>query len=199
MNRPAAPADDWDAAASRFDEEPDHGLLDPLVRAAWRGLLVAALPPCPAVIADLGCGTGSLSVLLAEEGYVVRGVDSSAAMLALATAKAEAAGVAVDWVLGDASSPPLEEESVDVVLCRHVLWALPDPSAALARWTRLLRPRGRLVLVEGLWHTGVGLSAEETRALVLRSRSECDVHPLDNVLLWGEPISDERYLVTSLS
>ena len=190
MNQSAAPADDWDAAAPRFDEEPDHGLLDPLVRAAWRGLLVAALPPSPAVIADLGCGTGSLSVLLAEQGYVVRGLDSSPAMLALAARKAEAADVGIDWTVGDASAPPLGDGSVDVVLCRHVLWALPDPAAALARWVRLLRPAGRLVLIEGSWHTGVGLRADETRALVLRSRSECDVHLARQRAAVGRP--DQR-------
>jgi SAM-dependent methyltransferase len=199
VTQPAAPANDWDESAPRFDEEPDHGLLDPLVRAAWRGLLGAALPPPPAVVADLGCGTGSLAVLLAEDGYVVRGLDSSAPMLAVAKAKAETAEVSVDWVLGDASSPQLDDGSVDVVLCRHVLWALPDPGTAVARWTRLLRPGGRLVLVEGWWHTGVGLTAEQTRALVLASRAECDVHRLDNVLLWGGPVDDERYLALSLS
>ena len=85
------------------------------------------------------------------------------------------------------------------MLCRHVLWALPDPPAAVARWARLLRPTGRLVLIEGNWDTGVGLPAEQTRALVLRSRSECAVHALDNVLLWGRQISDERYVAVSLS
>jgi ubiquinone/menaquinone biosynthesis C-methylase UbiE len=199
VTQSADTADDWDESAAGFDQEPDHGLLDPLVHAAWRGLLMAALPPAPAVIADLGCGTGSLSVLLAQEQYVVRGLDSSPAMLEHARAKAAARHVTVDWVLGDAGSPALDEQSVDVVLCRHVLWALADPSAAVARWVRLLRPGGRLVLIEGSWDTGVGLRADETRALVLASRAECDVHPLDNVLLWGGPISDERYLAMSLS
>jgi SAM-dependent methyltransferase len=199
VTRPVAGTDDWNTSASHYDEEPDHGLLDPLVRAAWRGLLLAALPPAPAVIADLGCGTGSLSVLLAEEGYVVRGLDSAPAMLEVAAAKAEAAGVALDLTLADASTPSLDDGSVDVVLCRHVLWALPDPAEAVARWVRLLRPTGRLVLVEGFWHTGAGLRAEETRALVLGSRSTCEVYPLDNVLLWGGLVGDERYLVTSVS
>ena len=102
-------------------------------------------------------------------------------------------------ILADASAPSLDDGSVDVVLCRHVLWALPDPAEVVARWVRLLRPAGRLVLVEGFWHTGAGLRAEETRALVLGARSECDVYPLDNVLLWGGLVSDERYLVTSVS
>jgi hypothetical protein len=48
----------WDAQASRFDEEPDHGLLDPDVRAAWSEVLLPELPPAPGRVADLGCGTG---------------------------------------------------------------------------------------------------------------------------------------------
>jgi methylase of polypeptide subunit release factors len=57
---PRRPAD------ARFPVSPC--LLDPRVRQAWRGRLLAELPPAPAAIADLGCGTGTLSVLLAAEG-----------------------------------------------------------------------------------------------------------------------------------
>jgi len=64
-------ADYWDDQADTFDEEADHGLRDPQVREAWRRLLLAHLPAAPAAIADIGCGTGSLSVLLAGEGYAV--------------------------------------------------------------------------------------------------------------------------------
>ena len=63
-----ASADDiatWDAQADAFDQPADHGLRDPAVRQAWRELLVSHLPEPPARVADLGCGTGTLSVLLA--------------------------------------------------------------------------------------------------------------------------------------
>lgn len=56
--------------------------------------------------------------------------------------------------------------SADVVLCRHVLWALPDPAAVLRRWVDPLRPGGRLVLIEGRWHTDAGIAAEAAVALV---------------------------------
>ncbi|WP_368406419.1 methyltransferase domain-containing protein, partial [Streptomyces sp. CC77] len=46
------------------------------------------------------------------------------------------------------SHPPFEPDSA-VVVVRHLVWALPDPVAALRTWVRLLRPGGRLVLVEG--------------------------------------------------
>ena len=190
--------DDWDAHAATFDDEPDHGLRDADVRAAWAALLMPFLPAAPATVLDLGCGTGTLSVLLAERGYRVRGLDSSARMLAAARAKAVGAGVPVDLVRGDASNPPFEPASADVVLCRHVLWALDDPAAAVAAWVRLLRPGGRLLLVEGSWSTGGGLPADVCRDLVLTHRTTAVVRDLaPDAALWGRPVDDERYLLHS--
>lgn len=48
-------------------------------------------------------------------------------MVAAARAKARAAGVAASFARGDAAAPPYPAGSADVVLSRHVLWALPDP------------------------------------------------------------------------
>src|SRR6478736_3596059 len=67
----------WDTEAATFDEAPDHGLRDDRVREVWRTLLLGVLPPAPARIADLGCGTGTLSLLLADAGFTVDGVDLS--------------------------------------------------------------------------------------------------------------------------
>lgn len=61
----------WDLEAETFDDEPDHGLAEPTTRAAWRDLLLGALPAPPARIADLGCGTGTLTRLLVDEGFAV--------------------------------------------------------------------------------------------------------------------------------
>jgi 2-polyprenyl-3-methyl-5-hydroxy-6-metoxy-1,4-benzoquinol methylase len=188
----------WDAEAPTYDQDADHGLRDPAVRAAWRSLLLAHLPVAPARVADLGCGTGTLSVLLAEEGYGVSGVDLSEDMLARARRKATHAGVEVSLAQGDAADPRLEPGGFDVVLCRHVLWALPDPSAALARWVALLRPGGRLLLVEGEWSTGAGLDARRTVELVREHRESAEVTRLTDPVYWGKEIDDERYLLVSL-
>jgi SAM-dependent methyltransferase len=139
--------------------------------------------------------TGSLSVLLAEAGHHVRGLDLSTAMLGIATRKAE--GLPAEFRHGDAADPPYPPASCDVVLARHVLWALPDPGAALARWTGLLAPGGRLVLVEGRWFTGAGLPSAECEALVRRHREDVTVTPLTDPALWGRTVDDERYLLVS--
>lgn len=189
-------AEYWDQQAATFDDEPDHGLRDPAVRAAWADLLLPRLPDA-ADVADLGCGTGTLAVLLGRSGHRVCGVDLSPRMVDAARVKAAAAGVQADFVVGDAATPPWAPGSFDVVLSRHVLWAMADPRAALRRWVGLLRPGGLLLLVEGCWWTGGGLSAAATTELVLEHRRQATVMPLDDPALWGGPIDDERYLLTS--
>lgn len=187
----------WDAEAEHFDDEPDHGLGDPDTRAAWRALLLGILPEVPAALADLGCGTGTLSVLLAEAGYAVTGLDLSPAMVERARAKAAAADVALDLVVGDASRPDLPPAAFDVVLVRHVLWVMDDPATALRRWVELLRPGGILVLVEGSWHTGAGLTAAETEDLVRGLGRGAEVRAMPEPVFWGGETGDERYLVVS--
>jgi SAM-dependent methyltransferase len=189
------PVELWDDEAATFDEAADHGLRDPGVRAAWRELLLSVLPPVPARVADLGCGTGTLALLLAAEGYVVDGVDFSPEMIRRARAK-EPVGQ-VTFTDADADDPPLEPGVYDVVLCRHVLWAMPDPAATLRRWIHLLGPDGRLVLVEGNWSTGAGLSAARTVELVDATGREAELRMLPEATYWGRETDDERYIVVS--
>jgi SAM-dependent methyltransferase len=187
--------DSWDRAAETFDDDPDHGLADPATRAAWRELLATTLPPPPARIADLGCGTGTLTGLLTDEGYAVDGVDFSEAMIGRARSKVPKAC----FVVGDAAHPPLRPGGYDVVLSRHVLWALAEPEAAFARWVSLLRPGGMAVLIEGSWSTGSGLISEQAARIVRTVRSEAEIRHLPEAVYWGREIDDERYLVVSRS
>lgn len=189
---------DWDAQAAVFDDEPDHGLRDPQVRAAWADRLRSWLPGRASDVLDLGCGTGSMSLLAAEQGHRVTGVDSSPAMVDLARAKL--AGRDAAFLVGDASAPPVGEQRFDVVLVRHVVWALPDPGRALRQWRELLRPGGRLVLVEGVWGavSPVGISAERLTALLEPIAGQVRVERLSgDAVLWGKAVTDERYAVVA--
>ena len=73
------------------------------------------------------------------------------------------------------------------------MWALPDAASSLRAWVDLLTAGGKLVLVEGRWGTGSGLSADDLRALVAPVVREVDVVPLSDTALWGREIHDERY------
>lgn len=189
---------DWDTEAAGFDDEPDHGLRDPRVRAAWADRLRSWLPEHPADVLDLGCGTGSLSLLAAEQGHRVTGVDSSPAMAERARAKLAGRDAVV--LRGEAAAPPVGEQRFDVVLVRHVLWTLPDPGRVLRHWRDLLRPAGRFVLVEGVWGTlhPVGIPAERLIALLAPLSPDVRVERLsDDPLLWGRAVDDERYAVVA--
>lgn len=192
-----APNEWWDQAAEAFDNEADHGLRDPETRQAWRQLLLPLLPREPQELADLGCGTGSLSVLLAQAGHHVHGVDFSPKMLDLAHRKASSITPGPRFIEGDAARPPLTVGAFDAVLSRHVLWAMPDPSTALQNWCRLLRPGGQLILIEGSWSTGAGLTASESETMVRQLGGETTLRRLDDPALWGKETSDERYLIVS--
>ena len=187
----------WDAAAASFDDEPDHGLRDPAVRAAWTDLL-AALLPTPGHVLDIGCGTGSLSLVLAERGHRVTGIDLSPAMIERARAKAAAAGQNIAFHIMDAAFPALPPQQFDAVICRHLLWALPEPAEVLQRWVGLLRPGGRLALIEGFWSTGAGLRAGDLVALLPSALTNVVVESLsDRPALWGGAVTDERYAISA--
>ncbi|MFH8382058.1 class I SAM-dependent methyltransferase [Kitasatospora sp. NPDC018058] len=204
-------ADYWNAASSGFDDEPDHGLRAAPTREAWTRRVRGWLPPGPADVLDVGCGTGSLAELVAAGGHRVTGVDLAPRMAARARAKLAAAGVPGRFLVGDATAPPLQEGSFDVVLSRHVIWTIPEPERALRAWARLLRPGGRLVLVEGRWREtaeqtapyvagaerlpwGGGIGAAELAAVVRPLVAELRIEPLsEDAALWGGPVHDERY------
>ncbi|GAA3503905.1 class I SAM-dependent methyltransferase [Streptomyces prasinosporus] len=190
---------DWDARAATFDDEPDHGLRDPRVRAAWADRLRAWLPGRAGDVLDLGCGTGSLSLLAAEQGHRVTGVDRSPAMVALAREKL--AGRDAVFLVGDAAAPPVGERRHDAVLVRHVLWTLPEPGRVLRHWCGLLRPGGRLVLVEGVWGTvsPVGMPADLLAGLLAPLAGQVRVERLSpETALWGREVDDERYAVVAV-
>ncbi|MCM3811906.1 methyltransferase domain-containing protein [Streptomyces sp. DR7-3] len=188
----------WDAAAADFDDEPDHGLRDPVVREAWAGRLRGWLPERSSDVLDLGCGTGSLALLAAGWGHRVTGVDRSPRMVELARAKLVGTGASA--IVGDAAEPPVGEGRFDVVLVRHLLWMLPDQRAVLRRWARLLRPGGRLVLIEGRWGESepVGLTAAELSAMVGPLTERLSVEQLGpDAALWGRAVHDERYALVA--
>ena len=97
------------------------------------------------VVADLGCGTGHVSSLVAPFVGRVIGVDASAAMLAAAE---DLVPAHVELRQGALEALPIGDAEVDVVLLVLVLHHVPDPARALAEAARILKPGGRLIVVD---------------------------------------------------
>ncbi len=154
----------WDAAANGYDDQPGHEVRSDAERRAWHDLLRAALPPAPADVLDAGTGTGFLARRAAELGHRVTGIDLSRRMLEVARIAPPPREVAIPpaYVEGDAVDPPFPDAAFDAIVSRHVLWTLREPDATLARWHDLLRPGGRLLVVDGLWAHAAAERAAET-------------------------------------
>jgi len=186
----------WDDQAPLFDDEPDHGLCDSIVLESWTDCLKSWLPYTHATILDIGCGTGSLSVVLAGLGHKVTGIDLSPSMISIAQAKAAKQTYEITFHVMDAAFPQLPYKQFDVILCRHLLWALPEPQDVLQRWSELLKQEGRLVLIEGYWGTGAGLHAKDITAMLPPSFINVSIQDLgDHRNLWGKNVTDERYAI----
>ena len=199
----------WTGRAATYDNDVDHGLHSEAQRQAWLDLLQRWAGDKPLDALDVGCGTAFLALQLAGLGHRAVGVDGTEAMLALARAKASQAGLVIDFRLADAAELPFPPASFDLVIERHVIWTLPDPAAALADWARVLRPGGRLVLIEhpgrrveregyGPISSSLPLFSDQPAAkiaalVVAAGLADAVVEPLTDDVLFGGPAERERY------
>jgi ArsR family transcriptional regulator len=117
---------------------------------SWKSLaeaLLRLMPPM--VIADLGAGDGSFSLLLAQNATKVIAVDSSAKMIEFARDQARRHHVKnIDYRLGDMEELPIDDEAVDLVFYSQSLHHALHPQHAIAEAARILRPGGRIAILD---------------------------------------------------
>ncbi len=154
---------------------------------SWQALahgLLRLMPPM--IIADMGAGEGTLSQLLARTAKKVIAVDNSEKMVEYGSRLAKENGFAnLEYRLGDLEEPPIEDESVDVVLFSQALHHAARPQRAVESAFRILKPSGRILILDLASHTyeqakelyahvWLGFSGVELHAMMERS-GFCDL------------------------
>jgi len=115
-------------------------------------MLLRVLPPL--TVADLGAGEGLLSELLARRCKKVIAVDNSERIVAFGVTKAKKNGLKnLEFRLGDLQEPPVDPQSVDLVVLSQALHHAHEPAKAIVAAYRLLKPSGQIMILDLLQHS----------------------------------------------
>jgi SAM-dependent methyltransferase len=115
--------------------------------AAWSRAMGLLLPPLD--VADLGCGEGYLTVETARWAKQVTAVDRSAGVLARAKALAARKKCSnITWKKGELEKLPIDNATMDVALLSQALHHAADPAQAIGEAARVLKPGGRLLILD---------------------------------------------------
>lgn len=156
----------WSGVAFGYEDHPGNvPAQDSEEYLEWVKVVADLLPSTPSEVLDLATGTGFVAMIAAGLGHRVTAIDLAEPMLEIARAKAQGKGLSVTFRYGDAVAPEFPEKSFDAVVSRHLFWTLRDPVTALHNWRILLRPGGRMVVIDGFWfkpETEAGDASEQS-------------------------------------
>ncbi len=143
-----------DYARAYFDELAGRFGKDYVPGRSWKALAEALLKTMNyRHVADLGAGEGTLSQLLAQRAEKVIAVDLSPKMVDYAQQLAEKNGLAnLEFRIGDIEEPPIEDSSIDLAILSQALHHAEHPQRAIDSAHRILRPGGRLIILDLLQH-----------------------------------------------
>jgi ubiquinone/menaquinone biosynthesis C-methylase UbiE len=128
----------WYARVRERDQE-----LDTVVRQ------VSEILPAGNRILEVAPGPGYLAIELVKTGkYQIVGLDISKSFVKIARAKAQEAGVAVDFRHGNASNIPFDGSSFDFIVCRAAFKNFTEPVQALREMHRVLKANGKVLIID---------------------------------------------------
>jgi ArsR family transcriptional regulator len=164
-----------DSSRAYFDELAGRFGKDYVPGRSWKALAEALIKVLNyQVVADLGAGEGTLAQLLAQRAQKVIAVDLSPKMVEYGQYLAIQNGLPnLEYRLGDIENPPIEPASLDLAILSQALHHAEHPQRALDAAFRILKPGGRLIVLDLLQH-----NFEEARELYADrwlGFSECDL------------------------
>lgn len=146
--------DQWDQCASKYSQRIGYNL-SPQLKTVWMGELARAMAyQQKQKVLDVGTGPGFLALLYEEMGHDCIGIDFSEEMIRAARKEAQKKSSNTWFIKADAEQLPFDDDSFDVVTNRHVIWTLTNPQKSMVEWVRVLKPGGRLIIIEGDWSEG---------------------------------------------
>ncbi len=160
----------WSDHGPDYDAHPTSRLHMGEAAQRWQQVWASALPQAPADVLDVGTGTRpgrGPPVAAGAPRHRGRSRRGDAGPRPRQGAELDDPPV---FRVGDAVRPPLPAASFDAVTARYLLWTLREPVRALRNWRELLRPGGRLAVVDGLWFAnGIDTSRDTPDEAVFRS------------------------------
>jgi ubiquinone/menaquinone biosynthesis C-methylase UbiE len=106
-------------------------------------------------VLDIGTGSGTVAISLAEMGYNVTGIDRAPAMIDMAKLTAKEMGVNVKWTIADAEELPYKDGKFDAVVLRNVIWNSYRPQNIISEAARVLKKHGVLIISDGNWQADI--------------------------------------------
>lgn len=151
-----------DKSRAYFDELAGRFGKDYVPGRSWKALAEAFIKVLNyKIVADLGAGEGTLSQLLAQRAEKVIAVDLSPKMVEFGQSLAQQHGLSnLEFRVGDIEHPPIEDASLDLAILSQALHHAEHPQTAVNAAYRILKPGGRLIILDLLQH-----NFEEAREL----------------------------------
>lgn len=181
----------------QFDRNARHYLgTSQMADSELLDLIVQCARPHPEDrVLDVACGAGFLTCALARRVERAEGVDLSGAMLKEAGNHARSLGLSnTGFRQGDSAALPFENQSFDIVTCKLALHYFPDPDRAIGEMKRVVKPGGRIVLIDRVSSENRHHQEYHNRIELLRTPAKNRVHSTAEIvcLLANQGLTLER-------